>query len=92
MLHTINDVGHSRYYVLPTIMFANTNNCFLTKDRYSSLIFQHTLENILNVSKRFIKLLHQPTKPHGLFRQFPNKQKRNKEAYDSIDAFLHQLK
>ena len=62
------------------------------EDRYSSLICQHALANILNVSQWFIKLLHQPTKPHVIFCQFPNIQQVNKEAYDSIDAFSHQLK
>ena len=62
------------------------------EDRYSGLICQHDLANILNVSKRFIKSLHQPTKPHGLVGKFTNRQKRNKEAYDYINAFLYRLK
>ena len=62
------------------------------EDRYSGLICQHALANILNVYQRFIKSLHQPTKPHGLVGQFPNIQNGNKESCDSIDAFLHQLK
>ena len=37
-------------------------------------------------------MIHQPTKPHGLVGQFPNKQKGNKEAYDYIDDFVHRLK
>ena len=31
-------------------------------------------------------------KPHRLLGQFPNRQKEKKEAYDSIDDFIHQLK
>ena len=62
------------------------------EDIYSGLIFQHSLANILTVSQRFVKLLHLPTKPRGLVGQFPNGQKGNKEAYGSIDDFLHQLK
>ena len=46
----------------------------------------------MNVFQRFIKSLHQQTKPHGLVGQFTNIQNGNKESYDSIDAFLHQLK
>ena len=62
------------------------------EDRYSGLICQHALANILNVYQRFIKSLHQPTKPHGLVGQFPNIQKVSKEVYDYIDAFLRRLK
>ena len=62
------------------------------EDRYSVLIYQHALENILNVSQRFIKSLHQPTKPHRLVGRFPNRQKVKKEAYDYSDTFPFQLK
>ena len=31
-------------------------------------------------------------KPHGLVGPFPNRQNVNKEDYDSIDAFIKQLK
>ena len=37
-------------------------------------------------------MLYQPTKPHGIVGQFPNRYNRGKYAYDLIDAFLHQLK
>ena len=33
-----------------------------------------------------------PTKKHVLVVKFPNRQKGNKKAYDSIDAFIRQLK
>ena len=78
--------------VLPTIMGASTNIYFPIEDRYSGLICQHYLANILNVSQRFIKSLHQPTETNGLVGQFPNRQKGKKEAYDSIDNFIRQLK
>ena len=73
-------------------MCATTNDDFPIEYRYIGLIRQHALANILNLSQRFIKLLHQPMKPHGLVGNFTNKQKGNKEAYDPIDAFLHKLK
>ena len=73
-------------------MCAATHNIFPIKGRYSVLKWQHALVNILNVSQRFIKSLHQPTKPHGLVGQFPNRQKESKYEYDSIDAFLYKLK
>ena len=37
-------------------------------------------------------MLQQPTKPHEIVGHFPNRQKGNRLAYDSIDDFLHQLK
>ena len=37
-------------------------------------------------------MLYQTTKPHGLFVQFPNRQKGNIKAYDYIDTFLCRLK
>ena len=86
MLITINFGGHVQFYVLMT------NYYFPIEDRYSGLIFQHDLANILNLSQIFVKLLHQPTKPHGLVGQFPNRHKGNKEACGSIDSFFRQLK
>ena len=62
------------------------------EEKYSGLIWQHALENILNVSQRFTKLLHQQTKPHVLVGQFNNIQKKNNEAYDYIEDFFHQRK
>ena len=62
------------------------------EDRYSGLICQHSLANILYVCQRLIKLLHQPTKTHGSVGQYPNRHNGNKEAYDSINTFLHRLK
>ena len=62
------------------------------EDRYSGFIWQPALSKILNVYQRFTKLLHQPTRPHGIVGQFPNRNKGNKEAYDYIDDFLHRLK
>ena len=53
---------------------------------------QHALTKILNLSQRFIKSLHQPTKPHGLVGKFPNRKKGNKEVHDSIYAFIDWLK
>ena len=64
MLSTVNGEGHVWCYVLSTSMCATKNNILAMKDRYSGLIFQHALANILNVSQRFINLLHRPTKPH----------------------------
>ena len=55
MLSTITGGGHGQSYILPTIMCATTNNDFPMEDRYSDLILQHALANILNVSQRFIK-------------------------------------
>ena len=78
MLKKINGGGHSRYYVLPKKLCDTTNNDLPIEDRYSGLIFQHTLANIINVSQRFINSLHQPTKPHGLVGQFSNIQNGNK--------------
>ena len=50
----------------------------------------------LSKYSKFISKFHQvatPTqKPHGLVGQFPNRHKGNKESYDSIDAFIYQLK
>ena len=68
------------------------NNYLPIEDRYSGLICQHFPANILNVSQRLIKSLHQPMKPHELVGQFPNRYKGNKEFYDSIYAFRNQLK
>ena len=43
-----------------------------------------------------ISKVHQVASPnkksHGLVGWFPNIHKENKEVYDSIDAFIHQLK
>ena len=92
MLSKINGGGHEQCYVLPTIVCATTNNDLPMEDRYSVLIFQHALANIINISQRFIKLLHQPIKPYGLAGQFLNIPKGNKEAYYSIDDFLHRFR
>ena len=92
MLSIINGVWHELCYSLPTYVLYNTNNYLPIKERSNGLICQHALENILNISQRFIKLLNQPTKPHGLVGQFPYREKENKEAYDSIDNFLHRYK
>ena len=72
MPSTINCGGHGRCYVLPTRMCANKNNDLPIKDRYSGLIFQYALANIINVSQSLFKLLHQPTKPHRLVGHFLN--------------------
>ena len=88
----INGGGNSQFYGPPKRVCATKNNDFPMEDRYIGLICQHSLEDILNVSQMFIKLLHQPTKPPGIVGNFPNRQKWNKEAYDSVDDFLHQLK
>ena len=61
MLRTINCGGHSRCYVLPTIVSATTNNYLAMEYIYILLICKQSLANILNVSQRFIKLLHQTT-------------------------------
>ena len=92
MLSKIDGGGHVQWYVLPTGVCSTTNNYLSMDNRYSGLIFQHALANILNVSQRFIKSLCQPTKPYGHVGQFPNRQKWNKEAYDYIDYFIHQWK
>ena len=62
------------------------------EDRYSGLNCQHALENIINESQRFIKSLHQLTKPHRLVGQFPNRPKGNIEVYYYIDDFICRLK
>ena len=69
-----------------------SNNYFPMDDRHSGLICQHALANIVNVSERFIKSLHQQTKPHVLFGRFPNRQKGNKEVYGYILGFTCRLK
>ena len=92
MLSTIYGGGHVQCYVLPTSACATKNNYLPIYYRYSGFIFQHSIATILNVSQRFIKSLHQPKKPHGLVGQFTNRQKLDKELYDSIDAFIRQLK
>ena len=92
MLSTISGEGHGRCCFLPTSVCATTNIVFPIEEIYSGLIYQHALENILKVSQRFIKLLHQPTKPHGLVGQFPSIQKGKQYDYDSIYAILYQLK
>ena len=81
MLSTISGGGHSRFSVLPTSVGATKIYIFPIEDRYSGLVCQHTIANILNLSQRFIKLMHQPTKPHGLVGQFPNIYRGGKEAY-----------
>ena len=78
MIRTINGGGYRLSYVLPTSVCDTTKHYFPIEERYSGLICQHFLSNILNVSQRFIKSLHQPTRPHGLVGQFPNIQKGNK--------------
>ena len=78
MLSTINGGRNRLFYVLPKSVCSTTNNYFPIEDIYSGLIWQHALSNILNVYQRFIKSLHQPTKPHGLVGQFPNRQKVKK--------------
>ena len=88
----INGGGKVQWYVLPTSVYATKNNDFPMEYRYIVLIFQHALEDILNVSQRFTNLLHQPTKPQGIVGQFTNRPKGNKEAYNYIDAFIHRLK
>ena len=87
MLSTINGGGQGQCYVLLTSMCVNTNDDFPIEDRYSGIIFQNDLANILNVSQRFIKLLHQLTEPHRLVGKFPSRQNGNKELYNSINAF-----
>ena len=92
MLSTINGGWHLQYYVLPIIVCATINNYLPIEDRYSGLICQHVIANILNISQGSMKSLHQPAKTHRLLGHFLNRHKVNKEAYDSIDAFIHQLK
>ena len=58
MISTINGGENGQLYVLPKSVCATTNIDFPIKDRYSGLICQYSLANILNVSERFIKLLH----------------------------------
>ena len=44
---------------------------------------------------KFFSKIHQvatPKKTCGILSQFPNRQKGNKESYDYIGAFIHQLK
>ena len=89
MPRKINGGGHGQLSVLPTSVCDTTNNYSPMEERYSGLIFQHVIENVLNVSQTFINLLHQSTKTHVLFGQFPNRHNGNKESYDSIDTFLH---
>ena len=78
MLSTINGGWHGRFYVLTASVCATTDNDSPIEDRYSGLICQHALANILNVSESFVKSLHQPTKPHGIVGNFPNRQNENK--------------
>ena len=92
MLSTINGGGHGQFYALLTIVCATKNNHFLIEDKYSGLIFQHALTNILNISQNFIKLPRKLMKPHELISQFTNRQKGNKVSYDSIDYFIYQFK
>ena len=92
ILSKINGGENGLWYVLPKSVGDTKNNYFPIEDRCSGLVFQYSLANILNLFQRFIKLLHQPMKPHGLIDQFPNRQKGNKESYYSIDDFLHRLK
>ena len=86
ILRTINYGGHYQCYVLTTSVCADTNNYSPIYDIYGGLIFQHALANIINVSQRFIKSLHQSTKPHRLVGQFPNRQRGKK-----ISLWLNQL-
>ena len=78
MASKINGGGHRRYYVLLTSVCANKKNDFPIEDRYSGLIFQHYLANIINVSQGFIKLIHKPTKPHGIIGNFTRRQNINR--------------
>ena len=78
MLSTNNGGGHRRCYLLLTSMCTTKKNDLPIEDRYSGLIFQHALSNIINVSQMFIKLLHQKTKPNGLVVQLTNGQNGNK--------------
>ena len=78
MLSTLNGVWHVQSYVLPKIVCVTTNNDFPIEYICSGIICQHDLTNIINIYQGFIKLLHQPTKPHILVGQFPNKLKENK--------------
>ena len=80
MLSKIHGGRHVWCYVLITGVCVNENYYLPMEDRYSGLICQHSLGNILNLSQRFIKSLHQPKNPHGFFGQFPKRQKGNKEA------------
>ena len=73
MLISINDGGHIQCCVLTINVCATTNDDFQIDDRYSSLVCQHSLENIINVSQIFIKLVHQPTKPHAIVSKVPNR-------------------
>ena len=50
MLSTMNDGGRVRFCVFPTSIFANINSYLSMDNRYSGLIFQHALANIINVS------------------------------------------
>ena len=77
IISTINGGGKVRFYVIPKNN-STTNNYSPMEERYSGLICQHALSNILNVYQIFIKLLQQPTKPHGLVGQFSNRKKVNK--------------
>ena len=88
----MNGGGCSLCYVFTTSMCGTKNNGFPMKDRYSGFICQHSLANILYVSQRFIKLLHQPTKPLELVVLFTKRQRGNKDAYNYLDTFLHQIK
>ena len=73
MISTISVGEVVRCYVLTTSVCDTTNNYLPMDYRYIGLIFQHLLANIINVSQLFIKLLHQPTKPHGLVGHFTNR-------------------
>ena len=88
MISTIDCGGEGWFSVLLTSICATTNNFLPIEDRYSGLICQHALANILNVYQRFIKSLQQPTKPQWLAGQFPNRRKGNKDAYYSINDFI----
>ena len=92
IISTMNGGGHIWCYVFPTNVCSNANKYLPIKDIYSGFKCQNALVNILNVSQMSVESLRQPTKPRILVGQFPNRLKGNKEAYDSIDAFIHQWK
>ena len=57
LLSTINGGGQGWFYVLMISLCATKNNYFPIEGRYSGLICQHALANIINVSQRFFKSL-----------------------------------
>ena len=67
--------GHGKLYVRPTSVCDNSNHYFPIKDIYSGLICQLAVVNIIYIYISFINFIKQPTKPHGIIGQFPNRQK-----------------